>query len=168
MKKIMFGIIIGIFLSTSAFAAVQLLMEPGYNYVPAGNFRSICEKAGLPFTVNAEKKQIQISTAKEISVKITPTAVPAKTSTSEIEEPYTVISDGVKYAFMGSINNILKPFGYRLKPSGYFDGKLKLCDLADNIVFSDIPTTYHDYNGDAGSFIEYAFYEKNIKPLITN
>lgn len=66
-----------------------LLMDPGYNYVAAGNFREICAKAGLPFEVNAETKEIHISTTSSVAKVETkpttpttaPTAVPTTTLT---------------------------------------------------------------------------------------
>jgi len=66
-----------------------LLMDPGYNYVAAGNFREICAKAGLPFEVNAETKEIHISTTSSVAKVETkpttpttaPTAVPTKAPT---------------------------------------------------------------------------------------
>jgi hypothetical protein len=147
-----------------------LLMEPGYNYLPAGAFRAVCEKAGIGFTADVDSKEIRISTKQEVAAMSTKTA-PASTPvtvTAEYTEPYTLERDGVKKAFIGDINKLLQPYGYKLKNSGYFDWKLKLCDKEDNILFKDISSSTHEYNGQPAGFIDYSFYEENIKPLITD
>lgn len=192
MRNIVIGIIIGIMLTVSANAAVQyslsqsewtvvvdgqavederypvLLMDPGYNYLAAGNFREVCEKAGIPFEVDVPTKEIRIST-QEAKATPTPTVIPTVTPVPKVEyvEPYTIERDGVKKAFVGDINALLKPYGYVIKASGYSDDKLKLCDKNDDIVFMDIAYTIHNHNNQGGVFIDYQFFIDNIKPLIT-
>jgi hypothetical protein len=187
MKGLTVGILIGILLTGSAFAAVQynlsesewkvvvdgqpvqderypvLLLPPGYNYMAVGSIRSVCEKAGIPFEANVPTKEVRITTTKQ-EVK----AVSETVQTVEYVEPATIEVDGVKKAFVGDINTLLKPYGYKLKASGYGDDKLKLCDKNDSIVFMNISYTVHSHNSQGGVFIEYSFYEQNIKPLITN
>ena len=189
MKKIMFGVIIGILLTVSVNAAVQytltespwkivvddqvvqdeklpmLLMEPGYNYAPVAVFREICGKIGLGFEANAEAKEVRITT--KLEEKTVSKAVPAPVAAPPITEPYTIERDGVKKAFMGDINKILKPYGYSLAPSGKSDWTLILRNK-DGLLFDNIKYTTHEYNGNPAAFIDYDFYEQNIKPLITN
>jgi|GEM_PF-3386052 len=42
-----------------------LLLDPGYNYLAAGLFRSICDKIGLGFEADAETKEIRINTKQQ-------------------------------------------------------------------------------------------------------
>jgi hypothetical protein len=189
MKGLTVGILIGILLTGSAFAAVQynlsesewkvvvdgqpvqderypvLLLPPGYNYMAVGSLRSVCEKAGIPFEADVPTKEVRITTKEE---KIVSTeTVSATPDNQPITEPYTLIRDGVKKAFMGDINKILKPYGYSLASSGKSDWTLILRNK-DGLLFDNIKYTTHEYNGNPAAFIDYDFYEQNIKPLITN
>ena len=185
-RNIVIGIIIGLILAVPINAAVQeyalkqsewkvvvdgqviqderypvLLMDPGYNYVAAGNFRDICAKAGIPFEVSAEAKEIRITTKQTTAVKITPTSSPTVT----YFEPYTIDRDGIKKVFIGDINKLLKPKGYELSDSHKSDGLLWL-RLNGAPAIKDIPNSIHDYNGQGGVYIDYDFYIEHIKPLI--
>jgi hypothetical protein len=50
-----------------------LIMDPGFNYIPAAEFRSICDKMGIGFEFDSPTKEIRIDTAQ---VKAEPTPVP--------------------------------------------------------------------------------------------
>lgn len=195
MRNIVIGIIIGLILSVPANAAVQeyalkqsewkvvvdgqvvqdeklpvLLMEPGYNYLPAGAFRTVCEKAGIGFTADVDSKEIRISTKQEVAAMSTKTA-PAPTPVTiqaEYTEPYTLMRDGIKKAFIGDIYKLLKPTGYHFERA-MVEGNFKdLYSPDDKLVFQNVPYTIHEYQGEGKIFIDYDFYEQNIKPLITN
>lgn len=189
MKKIMFGVIIGILLTSVANAAVQynlsesewkivvdgqiiqdeklpiLLLEPGYNYAPVAVFREICGKIGLGFEANAESKEVQITT--KLEEKTVSKAVPAPVAAPPITEPYTIERDGVKKVFTGDINKMLNSEGYELSSSGKSDNMLWVRLKHNQMpVIKDIPYTVHDYNGQGGVYINYDFYVENIEPLI--
>jgi hypothetical protein len=66
-----------------------LIMDPGFNYIPAAEFRSICDKMGIGFEFDSPTKEIRIDTAQ---VKAEPTPVPEiipneKGETEEMEVP---------------------------------------------------------------------------------
>ncbi|HHU17380.1 MAG TPA: hypothetical protein GXZ70_04050 [Clostridiales bacterium] len=42
-----------------------LIMEPGFNYIPATEFRSICDKMGIGFEFDVPTKEIRINTKKD-------------------------------------------------------------------------------------------------------
>ena len=192
MKKLVIGIIIGIMLTVTVNSAVEyslkesewvvkvdgqavkdeklpmLLLEPGYNYAPVAVFRDVCGIMGVSFEANVEAKEIRITTKEEkiVSTKTAPASTPV-TVTAEYTEPYTLMRDGIKKAFMGDINKLLKPYGYDLADSGESNWTLILRNK-QGLIFDNIPFSMHEYQGEGKAFINYDFYEQNIKPLITN
>lgn len=191
MKKIMFGVIIGILLTVSVNAAVQytltespwkivvdgqiiqdeklpiLLLEPGYNYAPVAVFREICGKIGLGFEANAEAKEVQITTKLEEKTvsKATPTVTPVPVAV--YAEPATIERDGVKKALVPDIYKLLKSKGYNMRDSGKSDYTFYLYDPSDNLILK-VPFSMHQYEGNGVSFIDYNFYVEHIKPLVAN
>lgn len=191
MKGLTVGILIGILLTGSAFAAVQynlsespwkvvvdgqvvederypvLLLPPGYNYMAVGSIRNVCEKAGIPFEADVSTKEVRITTTKEevktVSTKnITPTAAPV-----QYFEPYTMEYDGKKLVFLGDVNTMLKPLGYEIAASYKSDNMLWLrCNGAP--VIKDIPFSMHSHpdHREGVGYIDYDFYIENIEPLI--
>jgi hypothetical protein len=104
------GIIIGIMLTVTATAAVQeytlkksecklmvdgvevkgelplLIMDPGYNYIPAAEFRSICDKIGIGFEFDVPTKEVRIETRQaQIETK----------GVDTVSEPITQTPDGI-------------------------------------------------------------------------
>lgn len=194
-RNIAIGFIIGIMLTTTAFAAVQeytlkqsewvvvvdgqevdderypvLLMEPGYNYLAAGNFREICTKAGLPFEADPETKEIRITTEQPVAVQsiIIPTLAPTVTPNVVYTEPATIERDGVKKALVSDVYKMLKAKGYEMKNSGKGDFTLYIYDPNNILIFKDVPCLTHNYNGQGVGFIDYDFFVENLKPLIVN
>ena len=191
MKKMFAGIIIGILLTVSVNAAVQytltespwkivvdgqvvqdeklpmLLMEPGYNYAPVAVFREICGKIGLGFEANAESKEVRITTKQEVKKVSTTNITPTPPLAVEYKEPYTIEYNGKRLAFLGDINDMLKPLGYEIAASNKSDGLLWLrCNGAP--VIKDIACYWnkHPDHKQGVAYIEYDFYVENIEPLI--
>lgn len=148
-----------------------LLMEPGYNYLPAGAFRAVCEKAGIGFEADTATKEIRITTKQTVAVKsvvapvvkVTVTPTPAL-----ITEPYTLERDGVKKVYGGDVGLLLEERGYKIRASGRSDNTLSIYDNDNNLVLKGITYTVHEYNNSGQIFLDYEFYEQNIKPLITD
>ncbi len=189
MKGLTVGILIGILLTGSAFAAVQynlsesewkvvvdgqpvqderypvLLLPPGYNYMAVGSLRTVCEKAGIPFEADVPTKEVRLTTkeVKVVSTKnITPTAAPV-----EYFEPYTMEYDGKKLVFLGDVNTMLKPLGYEIAASYKSDGMLWLRRNGAPVI-KDISCYWnkHPDHKQGVAYIEYDFYIENIEPLI--
>jgi hypothetical protein len=123
---------------------------------------------GVTFEANVEAKEIRITTKEEkiVSIKTAPAPTPV-TVKAEYTEPYTLERDGVKKAFMGDINKLLKPYGYDLADSGESNWTLILRNK-QGLIFDNIKFSVHEYLGEGKVFIDYSFYEESIKPLITN
>lgn len=128
MKKIVFGIIIGIVLTVSANAAVQytlkqseckivvdgtevkgelplLIMEPGFNYIPAAEFRSICDKIGIGFEFDSATKEIRIDTGKVQTSSVPMGTLEIKEGTV-VSEVITHTPDGLKVMQYQGVNYI--------------------------------------------------------------
>lgn len=194
MKGLVIGIVIGVMLTVSANAAVSeytlkqsecklvvdgqvvqdeklpvLLMEPGYNYIPAAAFRNVCGEIGVGFAYDSTTKEIQLTTTqtvatKSIPVKAAPTVSPTPVPV-EYKEPATIERDGVKKALMTDIYKMLKPLGYIIEDSGKSDYTLYLYDPSDNLI-QTIPFSMHQYNNQGVAFIDYRYFVDNLKPLI--
>jgi hypothetical protein len=116
-RNILIGIIIGFLLSTTVFAAVQeytlkqseckivvdgvevkgelplLIMDPGFNYIPAAEFRSICDKIGVGFEFDVPTKEVRIITKNAIEEK----------GADSVSEFITQTTDGYKvYKYQGN------------------------------------------------------------------
>lgn len=188
MKGLTVGILIGILLTGSAFAAVQynlsesewkvvvdgqpvqderypvLLMDPGYNYVAAGNFKAICEKAGIPFEANVDAKEIRITTKQPIATKSMPAKIsPAALSVLVYTEPATIERDGVKLVRSGDVKILLEARGYDFIDTGKLNMTSRIVK-DDKILVDDILIKSYNSKG----YISYDFYIEHIKPLITD
>ncbi len=195
MKKMFAGIVIGILLTVTTNAAVNeytlkqsecklvvdgvevkdeklpvLLMEPGYNYLPAAAFRAVCESIGVGFAFDSASKEIRLTTNKTVAVKksmpkATPTVTPVPVAV--YAEPATIERDGVKKALVPDIYKLLKSKGYNMRDSGKSDYTFYLYDPSDNLILK-VPFSMHQYEGNGVSFIDYNFYVEHIKPLVAN
>jgi hypothetical protein len=109
----------------------MLLMEPGYNYVPASTFRSICDKIGVGFVYDNTVKEIQLTTVKEetLSIETTPapTLSPTPSPTPEPSEPVQ-LSDDTPIVMLGEYRHI--PFEYVLEKV-----QAKGCDIIQDRIF---------------------------------
>lgn len=141
-RNVISGIIIGIMLTVTATAAVQeytlkkseckiivdgvevkgelplLIMDPGYNYIPAAEFRSICDKIGIGFEfdvptkeVRIETRQAQIETKEVEAMKIAPT----KTVPEGFEAYQINIVNNKQYIGTLYVRNKIRRDGYELE-----------------------------------------------------
>lgn len=141
-----------------------LLMDPGYNYLAAGTLREVCSKAGIPFDVNAELKQVRLTTKQTVAVKSAPVPTIAPTlSKVKYYEPMTIERVGVKYAFIGDIIIMLESRGYELIDNAKLNMTLRIC-TNDKLILDDIPVNSFS----SKAYISYDFFIEHIKPLITN
>jgi len=180
------GIIIGIMLTVTATAAVQeytlkksecklvvdgvevkgelplLIMDPGYNYIPAAQFRSICDKIGIGFEFDVPTKEVRIETRQ------------AQIETKEVEAvKITETPDGIKTIDTWHGKQYIGNLYIRLKANetGYTFIKNRqnvweIIRLKDNkVLLTDIPTTaLTGYGGYAA--VEVNYYIENIMPII--
>jgi len=126
-----------------------LIMDPGYNYLPAAEFRSICDKMGIGFEFDPPTKEIRIDTKKnrmqevqnglegdmlsEVTVPINKYAHPDFSEVPPDQRPeietdgeyYFFTYNGIKYIFVSVMYNMSQPKmpeSYRLE-CPIIDGK---------------------------------------------
>lgn len=140
-----------------------LIMKPGYNYIPAGTFKEICDKMGVGFEWVGSSNEIQISTVKNISVP--PTEERNGQSMNRIEKDgyQLLVVDGVEYISFKEIHNHYNKQGYNF---GYDEDKNQTYFYKNSdekiILLQDIQISA--FNGI--SHIKYEFFKNNILTLI--
>lgn len=159
---------------------LPIMSYQGYNYIPAAVFRNICDKIGVGFKWDNEKKEIQITTT-----------APAEATTSsggvnmEVPEKITQTPDGItmidtwegkQYIGIGYIQQSINKKGYDIVPnikqkkgwllikgnSPDFKFYFHTEESEYTVILNDLPTTYA-YGGDN---IEVNYYINTILPLI--
>jgi hypothetical protein len=185
MKKLVIGIIIGLILSIPVGAAVQeytlkqseckivvngeevkgelplLIMDPGFNYIPAAEFRSICDKMGIGFEFDVPTKEIRIDTKKRTS-----SSKEADTVGEVIEQTpdgITVVTkkDGIKYVRLMDVGRRYeyKNIHFKISTANNNDNP-NICDMyeGDTLIYSGILSEIFSVTRE--------YYIKNIMPLL--
>jgi hypothetical protein len=189
-RMLIIGIVIGLIISVPVGAVVQytlkesdckivvdgemfqdeklpvLLMEPGYNYLPAATFREICNDIGIDFMFDSETKEIRLTTPQNIK---TLSSLPQEQEENIVGEQITQTPDGieireiknnVQYLTFGQIRIQARKTGYDF----IFDTETERWKITkDNIVILDaVPITMNYGHGS----VEVEYYINNIMPII--
>jgi hypothetical protein len=72
-----------------------LIMDPGFNYIAAAEFRSICDKIGIDFEFDPPTKEIRITTRQDVKTMLSQSAVNEKESEG-VSEVITQTPDGLE------------------------------------------------------------------------
>jgi hypothetical protein len=102
-----------------------LMMEPGFNYIPAAEIRSICDKIGVGFEFDALTKEVRIDTTKTQALATEPSPVPTPIYAQEVADGKEVLSPqtllqifpidilgGEEYIRLRYIQKVSQPDGY--------------------------------------------------------
>jgi hypothetical protein len=147
-----------------------LYLDPGYNYIPAAVFRSICDKIGVGFEYDSETKEMQIDT-KAATVK-SDTLTTTETDTggdivSDTVEKITQTPDGLP-VFQYNEENYIGWLELRKKCESlglHFkieNNAFNFKNPDDTLICSiDLFTTYDPFNS-----VKYDDYVNKALPLI--
>jgi len=145
-----------------------LYLDPGYNYIPAAVFRSICDKIGVGFEYDSATKEIQIDTKAATVNSDTLTTTETDTGGDTVSDKITQTPDGItefvtfegkQYIGFIAIRNKLKESGYDFIST--VDTIWKVIK-GEEVILDDI-ATIRPFGFD---MIEADYYISIISPLI--
>lgn len=172
-----------------------LVMDPGYNYLPAAVFRNICNTIGIGFEFDNTTKQIQIDTKKlknipeievikEVSVveevPLTKYGLPNFSKYKGERPPIEIEGENMFFAYKGVryISTRTTDPSKRSLPEGYFYD----CPIVDGKIGYDLQVVKKDpdkgwvvvldnvpyalHSSDRDYYIEYDYYLNTILPLL--
>lgn len=162
-----------------------LIMEPGYNYIPAATFREICDTIGVGFEYVGDKKEIQIDTKKEELSSISENSQPSRQNDiiQKTKDNNIFLINGTEYIIMEGVYEYLRNVNKGKKLNEYIyigpsvDGTHKLYTInGENIktIIDDIPikrSSGEEFNSEeriyygAVYLIEYSYFQNTIIPL---
>lgn len=150
---------------------LPMLKYGGYNYIPAGTFREICDKIGVGFEWVGEKKEIRIDTGKNVSFS------PAERRGEEMENIEYIEKDGYELLVVDGVEYITYHEAHKKFPEEYVIAALPDKTLnfvhqknkdkfgrveKETIFIRDVP---YKIVGNM-TCIEYEYFSTNILPLV--
>ena len=127
-----------------------LIMEPGFNYIPAAEFRSICDKIGIGFEFDVPTKEIRIATQ-----KTQPLSAKGVDNVSEVVKTpdglNVILYEGKYYVRWGELRDKSESLGlsFRIKDGIFYflqNYGTVLCSLPLHTVYStNDSATLDDY-----------------------
>ncbi len=133
-----------------------LIMQPGYNYIPAATFREICDKIGVGFEWVGDKNEIQIKTKGEGEKGDNNMGNTAK------DEYNLLIVDGVEYIALKEISDVHEDYYFLYHDdTGLIDFMYK---PEQKTILEGINFDYKAIGGNTS--IKYDVFKKDILPLI--
>ncbi|MDR7856065.1 hypothetical protein [Tissierella sp.] len=134
-----------------------LLMEPGYNYIPAATFREICDKLGVGFEYVADKKEIQI---------ITTTTEKTDEIEGKVDIVENVVRDGYNIVVENGIEYVLLREVFEKLSKEYMfhvlSDKTINFEYLEEILIENMPYKIVDNK----TYVEYEYLTNNILPLV--